>query len=463
MDEVKFGHIFKLFLPLALASWITTLSAPLINAGIVRIADSPETALAAYAVARNLIWLFSPFAVMVPNAYLVLVKDETTRIKYRNFLMILCGSVIAFGLLVVLTPLRHVLLRSFIGLTLPLAQKTRQVFFVFLLFPLFTMWRGFSQGALIQRHQTKYLLVGSAARFFTLLLSVMAGRYVPFIPGAVYGAILFIVSTAVDAACIHWLSRRTARREAEAQRARVSKGDIGSEPRTSLSSAKLGDSGLSFLRIFIFFFPLMFTTWVMAASRTVINAGLARTLHPEVALAAFSVAVSLVFSFESPTFVLRHTTLAFDDRPTTIRRMKIFSLATGTVMTLSIFIVSVTPAIRVILLDLIGVTGTVYYRSVSTVRILSISLLVLAWRQFNYALLMRVQKTNYIGFSAAVRFVFLTVGIFVGLKLWTNIPGSYLAAVLYACGFIVETAIVHYYGAVTLGHDRCDRSDRSKA
>jgi hypothetical protein len=351
-----------------------------------------------------------------------------------------------------------VLLRNFIGLTLPLAQKTRQVFFVFLLFPLFTMWRGFSQGALIQQHQTKYLLVGSAARFLTLLLAVTAGRFVRFIPGAVYGAALFILSTSVDALCIHWLSRRTASRGAESQ---------GSpESRASLSNAKLGDSGLSFLRIFVFFFPLMLTTWVMAASRTVINAGLARTLQPEVALATFSVAVSLVFSFESPTFVLRHVTLAFDDKPTTIRRMKLFSLAVGIVMTLCIFFVSVTPAIRVILLNLIGVTGTVYHQSISTVQILSISLLVLAWRQFNYALLMRVQKTNYIGLSAVVRFVFLTVGIFAGLNLWTGVPGSYLAAALYACGFVVETVIVHYYGAVTLRHDRSDRfdrNDRSKA
>ena len=27
------------------------------------------------------------------------------------------------------------------------------------------------------------------------------------------------------------------------------------------------------------------------------------------------------------------------------------------------------------------------------------------------------------------------------------LPGSYLAAVLYACGFVVETLIVHYYEA----------------
>ena len=195
----------------------------------------------------------------------------------------------------------------------------------------------------------------------------------------------------------------------------------------------------------------------MAASRTVIDAGLARTLQPEVALATFSVAAGLVFSFESPTFVLRHTTLAFNDKPMTIRRMKLFSLVVGTVMTICVLVVSFTPAIRVILVNLIGVTGTVYQRSISTVRILSISLLVLAWRQFNYALLMRAQKTNLVGLSAVVRFVFLTVGIFVGLRLWTSIPGSYLAAVLYACGFIVETIIVHYYGAGTL------RRNRSKA
>jgi hypothetical protein len=435
MNEVRFGTIFKLFLPLALASWITMISAPLINAGIVRVANPPEAALAAYAVARNLIWLFSPFNVMVPNAFLVLVKDETTLIKYRNFLIILSGAVLGFGLLVVLTPLWQVLLRDLMGLTLALAQTTRQALLVLLLSPLFTMWRGFTQGALIQRHQTKYLLAGGVAHFVILLLGVLAGRFVTLIAGAVYGAILFVVSSAADATCIHWLAKLT---KPGAER------DVESVA-SSKSETGIGDSGLTFTRIFIFFFPLMLTTWVMAASRTVINAGLARTLQPEIALASFSVAVGLVFAFESPTFVMRHTTLAFDDRPSTLKRLALFTLIVGTMMTLAILIISVTPAINVILRDLIGVTGAVFSQSVVSVQILSITLLILAWRQFNYALLMRVQKTRTIGFSAVMRFVFLTVSIFVGLRLWPDIPGAYLAAVVYACGFVVETVIVHYY------------------
>ena len=207
MEEVNIKSIFKLFLPLALASWVSTLIPPLINAGIVRVSDDPEAALASYSVARNLIWLLAPFAVMVPNAFLVLVKNKNSYKRFRNFLVILCGIFLGIGLIVIYTPLKIVVLEILMGLTPSLAQKTEDALKVFLIFPLVSIWRAFSQGILIQRHQTRILLWGGIAGFLTLLAGVLLSRYLIFLPGAIYGAIMVILATGADASILHWKSR----------------------------------------------------------------------------------------------------------------------------------------------------------------------------------------------------------------------------------------------------------------
>lgn len=61
---------------------------------------------------------------------------------------------------------------------------------------------------------------------------------------------------------------------------------------------------------FTFFFPLALTQFLITASHTVINAGLARLPDPEVSLAAYAVAKSVMQLAQNPSMMVRQLTVS---------------------------------------------------------------------------------------------------------------------------------------------------------
>jgi hypothetical protein len=421
-------EIFRLFLPLTMASFANAFIPPFINAGIVRVADDIESSLAAYSVASNLTWLLSPFAVMVPNVYLVLVKNRQSFSKLRSFILLLCGGVIGAGSLLSFTPIADVVLGRVIGLTPDLALRATGTLRALLLLPLVSIWRAFSQGLLISRHRADIVWWGSLAGFLAVIAGVGVSRYLSFLPGDIFGALMALTAACVEAGVLQWGASRPY---------------IGSfsDPADGEGSYKL-----TYPDILRFFMPLVLTTWIMGLSPTVLNSGLARTPNPEVSIAAFSVATSLTFAFESPVMVIRNLALSLRETSQTMRRLRTFSLLVGVAMTSIVALIGFTKLAEITLVGLTGVSREVYNLSLPVVRILSLSLVILAWRQFYYALLMRNLKTRYIGHSAVARLLFLTAALFGGMAMWPTLPGTHIAAIAYIGGFIVETLIVYGCG-----------------
>ncbi len=410
---VTANTLLSLFVPMALSSWLGWLAPPVINAAVVRASASYETALAAYGVARNLTMLMSPFAVMVPTAVLVLVSGRPSHRQVRNFLALLSAVLAAGTLVLLLTPLRHLLLQGALGLEPLLAERTRLALLILVLHPPISIWRAFSQGVLIQRQRTSAMVWAGAVGFGVSGAGVMAAGLVG-LPGEIYGALLLVVSTLVDAAALQLVVLRTA-------------------------DGSRGDERVpSFAAILRYFLPLVLTTWVMAASRTVIDAGLARTPEPATALAAFSLAASFVFAFEAPVVMLRSAALAFEHDPENRRRLRLFCILVGASMTGLAAGLGFTPLVDLLLGGAGGAHGAVGALTRGGIRILAVSLLILSWRQFNYSLLMKRQRTDIIAVSAFARMGFLAVAIFAGLAVW---PDVRLAAAAYTLGFLLESLI----------------------
>jgi hypothetical protein len=194
----------------------------------------------------------------------------------------------------------------------------------------------------------------------------------------------------------------------------------------------------SFAAILRYFLPLVLTTWVMAASRTVIDAGLARTPQPEVSLASFSLAAGFVFAFEAPIVMLRSAALAFDHGPENRRLLRRFCLTVGVAMAGSALLAGFTPLVDLLLGGQAAAGSPVGSLTRWAIRIMSVSLLILSWRQFSYSLLMKRQRTDIIAGSAFARMGFLAAAIFAGLWAW---PDVRVAAIAYTLGFLVESTI----------------------
>jgi hypothetical protein len=399
---------------MALSSWLGWLAPPVINAAVARVTTGYETALAAYGVARNLTMLLSPFAVMVPTAVLVLVTGRPSHRQVAHFLALLSAVLGAGTLLLLLTPLRHPFLEGMLGLNTELADRTNIALLVLILHPPISIWRGFSQGLLIQRKRTGTMVWAGALGFGVSIAGVGLAAVVPGLPGEVFGAAILVVSTLVDAAALQLVVTRTG----------------GDGP---------GDAAIpSFGAILHYFMPLVVTTWVMAASRTVIDAGLARLPEPAVALAAFSLAASFVFAFEAPVVMLRSAALAFEHNPENRRRLRLFCVAVGGAMTLTAGVSGFTPLVDLLLGGKAPAADAIGNLTRWGIGLMAVSLLILSYRQFNYSLLMKRQRTDIIAFSAVIRMGFLAAAVLGGLWLWRDMR---LAAIVYPLGFLLEGVI----------------------
>ena len=260
------------------------------------------------------------------------------------------------------------------------------------------------------------MVTGGLVGFGVCLLGVAGARGLAAVPGEVYGAVLLVAATTADALVLHLICRRTA--------------DPGGDD----------DAVPTYARILQYFLPLVVTTWVMAVSRTVIDAGLARTPDPALALAAFSVAASVVFAFEAPVVMIRSAVLPFDHDRENTGRLRRFSLLVGAVVTAPVLLACLTPLGQVVLGRGIGLSGETREVALWAMRFMAPSLFILSWRQFNYGILMKRQRTEIIALSAVVRLGYLTVALFAGLALW---PDPRLAAAVYTTGFLVEALITH--------------------
>ncbi len=419
-------NLVPLFVPMALSSWLGWLVPPLVNAAVARASDSYEAALASFAVARNLTMLLSPFSVMVPTAVLVLVTGAASRRRVRNFLAMLCAGLAAVTLLLLLTSLRHPFLEGLLGLEPRLAERTRLALLVLVLHPPMSIWRGFSQGLLIRSRRTAAMVWAGAVGFLASVLGVALGRRLPGLPGEVYGALVLLVSTLADAAAL------------QVTAARASSGDP--PPGGDAAAPSHG-------AILRYFLPLLLTTWVMAASRTVIDAGLARTPQPATALAAFSLAASFVFAFEAPIVMLRSAALAFEHDPDNRRRLRLFCIAVGAAMTAGAAVGGSTPLVDLLLGSSAASGGAVGDLTRWGIRIMAVSLLILSWRQFSYSLLMKRQRTDIVAASAVARMLFLALAVFAGFRVW---PDMRLAAAAYTLGFLLESLVCDF-GARRIG------------
>ena len=78
---------------------------------------------------------------------------------------------------------------------------------------------------------------------------------------------------------------------------------------------------------------------------------------------------------------------------------------------------------------------------IPTIRVMSLTLLVLSWRQFQYAVLMRANKTRIIALATLARIALLTLGLALGLRYLPSLLPAVVAAGVYMLGFLTETLI----------------------
>lgn len=190
-----------------------------------------------------------------------------------------------------------------------------------------------------------------------------------------------------------------------------------------------------------FYLPLAATSFIIIITHTFFNAGLARLPNPEVMIAAFAVAKSLMHVFQSPVMMIRQTVTALIDHHKNFRKTLIFlSLVVGCV----VFMLGMTAfsgLSRWLFTHVMGLEGQTLDEAVTMLKILFLFPLMVSVRDFFTGISIRFRTVPLITAASVVRVIY--VMIFIALiDQMTALPGAILAGLMFIGGVAIEALVM---------------------
>ncbi len=423
--------IAQFVLPLSLTNLIITLSHSVVNAGVARTPD-PEIALAAYALAKSLVMLIENPMFMVRQTVASLVKDVSSFLQVKRFVYVMAGFITFFLAILGFTPLGFIVLTNIMGASDELARQSHLALAVLFLLPITTVSRNVYHGVAIIARQTIMVPLSTAIRLIMMTSIIFGLALYTELPGAVSASLAFVGAFFGEALIMRWRAKPLLQDPTVFRRTRTGK-------------------ELTTKQISRFFLPLMVTTFVSTAFGPLINTGLARTVSPEVTLAAYSVGLGIAQLILAPLGMLHQCTLSFtaSNQPQSYRITKIFTGGFALCATILLAVVSFSPVGPWILAHPMGLTPQVAEQALMVMRILTLKPFFTAWREYLWGILMQQKLTDIIGKAKAVNLV-IVIGSLVSL-LALNLSPAAAGALALVMGELADCIFIqlHYRRTIT--------------
>lgn len=201
------------------------------------------------------------------------------------------------------------------------------------------------------------------------------------------------------------------------------------------------DRNLQLGQLYRLFVPLAFSGAFFPVARPVINAALARTEDADLAIAAFSVALSITLPLAAPLFGMRQIATALCVDQDMIRRLGRVVLGLGVAATVIVLVMSI-PSVYLTITDVVlGIPETIARRGPPAMLLLATYPLLMIGRGFYQGILVHYGRANPIGVGAFGYLVGCCAGVFAAI-LWLELPGAVAAAVAMLVGNIIYILIV---------------------
>jgi hypothetical protein len=408
-------EIGTLFLPLALTSTMMSVSVPVINAGLARVPD-PQASLAAFGLAFSLsIFLESP--VFALQQAMVAWYGGTGPIRrYITFASGVGFLMMAVMALVAFTPAGAFLLRTLMGAPENLIDPSLHALRVAVLFPPLVAIRLGFQGVLVSRRNSAPIAWGTLFRLvlLTALIFFVCPRLSMEPPAAAMAALAAAVF--LEMFYVAHAARRT--------------------PERAPTPSPAQTVGRSLSGRILFLLPLAGTMALGTLTNPLINSFISRTADPEAGLAVYAVVASLVWFLASPTLRYSAVTIALGTSRDHLRRLSGFLWRFVGSISLVVFLIGVTPALRVLLEDVIGVPPALADRARVPMIMLSLQPLVAGFIAHNQGALTRAARTAWVGVGGVTRVV--VIGVLGLLGLATGMDGALLGGILLGASFAGE-------------------------
>jgi hypothetical protein len=175
----------------------------------------------------------------------------------------------------------------------------------------FVGWRRFHHGILIRFSNTRPVGLGTSVRVASVFLIGSALYLWTNLPGLTLAAFALLGSVVAETVFIHFVTQSTIREHLD----------------PLIGTAE--DVGITMKRLWDFHYPLTLATMTMILGMPFVSAALARSPDGKSALAAWGLAMSVVFMFRSITFALPETVIALYKDAETGRELGRFCMRVG--------------------------------------------------------------------------------------------------------------------------------------
>lgn len=399
-DGVSLKEQFSFFIPLATTQFLIMITHSLFNAGLARL-PAPAIYISAFAVAKSLMHLLQSPIMMVRQTVTSLISNQMSYYEVRKFVMMVVAFVVWLLIIFSFSGLSRWVFENIMGVTGDILDKSVIMLRILIFFPVAVTIRNFLQGVTIKYNMNPIITVATIARIIFVVLVIYFINKITFLSGAVIGGLMFLGAVIVEAVVI-FVGSRLFIKNIAAGFDEMKNGN-GSFRGTYIDSDM----------IFIFFWPLIVTSFLRTMAIPIINMGLARTVNPEIALSTFAVSWSVGMIILSPIFMFHQIPIYYLDLRGThnFKAVKKFAIYMGLFLTICLIIISFTDIGYYIFNNMIGVNEQITYKSLTVLKVMILLPGILLGREFYWGLLLKRQKTKYISRGKKINIISLIIAV----------------------------------------------------
>jgi hypothetical protein len=421
---ISLNEQLKFFVPLGLTQAIIALTHSLFNAALARF-PSPEVLISAFAVAKSILQMIQYPVSMIKHTVTALTTDAKSYYKVRRFIAIVGVVIVGLFFIFAFSGLSKWVMSVLIGVEGQVLEEAIIMLRILVLFPLFVTVRDFYQGVAIKLRMTPVVTMASLMRVIFVGIMVFLADFFSFMPGAYYAPGIFAIALFIEAATVTAI---------------IHKGNLNIPKAIERQNKRFKDLGvvqreLNNRFILMFFIPLTVTALLRTLATPIINAGLARTVNPEIGLSAFAVGWSVGFLAVAPLMMFHQVPLNFlkeNDTKENYLSVKKFAAIVGCTMALIIGMTSFTPLGNYVFQTVIGTDEIISNMAIDVLKIMTLLPIFFVIRQYMWGLFLKRQSTKQISVGKMVNLASLIVTVLYGTYLNPENPaviGAYAMVV----------------------------------
>ena len=407
------------WLPLALSWMMMIVALPITSIAISRLAD-PAVHLAAYGITFDLAFLLESPIIMLLSVSVALTRDQASYRLLRQVTLWISGVMTGVFAIVAFTPAYDPIVAGIIGVPEEVAAQARPALQLLLPWIGAIAWRRFHQGPIITSGLTRLVSYGTVIRLATLSAVLWAGVVWPVLPGAMLGALALSASVVVESVVNTIWARPV----------------IRALPRNA-------EDPLTIPGVVRFCAPLAATDVMRTVVRPAVTAGVARAVLPEVSLAAWPVAASLITLISSAAMAFQEVAVAVIENRDSYLRVRRFIVAVGLAITLLTILIVMTPLINAYLGGIVRLPAVLQPHVVQGMQVMIPLPLLMAVRNLFRGVLIRQRSTNPIQLAMMANAVVLVMMLVVGVRAgWT---GLMVAATATLAAQVAEAVVLYAF------------------